>query len=288
MSKTKKLPTRSQVKSADRWDLESLYHNDETWETAFGKWEGQIGKYAKFRGTLSDSPAALAKCLKFDSQFDRVGERLGTYAHLKTAEDMADSCYQRMQGRYTHAATNAAEASSFIRPEILEMPATRLKKFLAAKELGPYRLQLERLVRYKPHTLSRGEEKLLAMQSEMAHAADKMFRQLTDADLNYYAEQFERSGFRGGLNRYRNQERDWQRLTGLTGARITRPACFIAGGRDKVLRFVPNVDLVENMKRWIDDLRVCEIINGAGHWIQQERPAQVNRLLTEFLRGLNP
>jgi pimeloyl-ACP methyl ester carboxylesterase len=111
---------------------------------------------------------------------------------------------------------------------------------------------------------------------------------LTDADLHYYAEQFERSGFRGGLNRYRNQERDWQHLTGLTGARITRPACFIAGSRDKVLRFVPNVDLVENMKRWVDDLRVCEIIEGAGHWIQQERPEAVNLLLGKFLRGLNP
>jgi oligoendopeptidase F len=60
-----------------------------------------------------------------------------------------------------------------------------LKKFLEAKVLRPYRLQLVRLVRYKPHTLSRGEEKLLAMQSEMAGTADKMFRQLTDADLKF-------------------------------------------------------------------------------------------------------
>jgi len=185
MSKTKKLPARKKVKPDDSWDLASLYSSDEAWETAFGKWERQIGKYASFRGRLSDSPAALAKCLKFDSQFDRVGERLGTYAFLKTAEDMADSRYQRMQGRYTHVATQAAEASSFIRPEILDISAARLKTFLAAKVLSPYRLQLERLIRYKPHTLSRGEEKLLAMQSEMAHAADKMFRQLTDADLKF-------------------------------------------------------------------------------------------------------
>jgi oligoendopeptidase F len=185
MSKTKKLPARAQVKSDDTWDLSSLYSGDEAWEEAFGKWERQVAKYAKFKGTLGESPAALAKCLKFDSQFDRVGERLGNYAFLKTAEDMAESKYQRMQGRYTHAATKAAEASSFIRPEILDIPAARLKKFLASKALAPFRLQLERLVRYKPHTLSRGEEKLLAMQSEMSHAADKMFRQLTDADLKF-------------------------------------------------------------------------------------------------------
>jgi oligoendopeptidase F len=187
MTKTKKLPTRSQVKEADAWDLASLYPDDEAWEMAFGKWEREIARYAKFRGTLGDSPAALAKCLKFDSQFDRVGERLGTYAFLKTAEDTADSRYQRMQGRFEHAATQAAEASSYIRPEVLGIAAARLTKFLSAKVLVPYRLQLERLVRYKPHTLSRGEEKLLAMQSEMSQAADKMFRQLTDADLKFGA-----------------------------------------------------------------------------------------------------
>ncbi|MFN0038544.1 MAG: alpha/beta fold hydrolase [Burkholderiales bacterium] len=109
---------------------------------------------------------------------------------------------------------------------------------------------------------------------------------LTKADLDYYVQQFERSGFRGGLNRYRNQDRDFERLTALSGARITKPACFIAGSRDKVLRFVPNVDLVENMKRWVDDLRVCKIIEGAGHWIQQERPDAVNTILRDFLATL--
>lgn len=109
---------------------------------------------------------------------------------------------------------------------------------------------------------------------------------ITEQDLDYYTARFEKSGFRGPLNRYRNQQRDWENLTGLTGARITRPACFIAGSRDAVLRFVSGVDMVENMKRWVDDLRSCEIIDGAGHWIQQERPREVNRILTGFLATL--
>lgn len=109
---------------------------------------------------------------------------------------------------------------------------------------------------------------------------------LTESDLDYYTAQFAKNGFRGPLNRYRNQDRDWERLTALEGAHITRPACFIAGSRDAVLRFVPNVDLVENMKRWVDDLRVCTIIDGAGHWIQQERPEAVNAALLEFLGTL--
>src|SRR6476660_2836094 len=119
MSKAKKLPTRRDVKPADTWDLSSLFKNDAEWEKAFSKWEREIPKYEKFRGTLGEGPAALAKCLTFDSDFERAGERLGSYAHLKTAEDMANSNYQRMMGRYDHAVTHAAEAASFIPPEIL-------------------------------------------------------------------------------------------------------------------------------------------------------------------------
>jgi oligoendopeptidase F len=183
--KAKKLPARSQVKVEDTWDLASLFKNDADWERAFENWEKQIPKYEKFRGTLGEGAAALAKCLVFDSDFDRQGERLGTYAHLKTTEDMAASEYQRMLGRYEHAATLAAEASSFIRPEILSLPEKTLKEYGEAKPLQRFRLPLERLIRYKPHTLGQGEEKLLAMQSEMAGAASRVFRQLTDADLKF-------------------------------------------------------------------------------------------------------
>ncbi len=184
-TKSKSLPARRDVKPADTWDLASLYPDDGSWEKAFAKWEKQIPKYEQFRGTLGDGPAALAKCFAFDSEFDRAGERLGTYAYLKTAEDMADSTYQRLMGRYEHAATQAGEAASFIRPEILSLPAARLQEYVASKPLRPFKLRLERLIRYKPHTLGPGEEKLLAMQSEMAGAADRVFRQLTDADLKF-------------------------------------------------------------------------------------------------------
>jgi oligoendopeptidase F len=183
--RTKKLLVRSKVKTEDTWDLSSLFKSDDEWEKAFVAWEKQIPKYAKFRGTLGDGPAALAKLFEFDCEFDRAAERIGVYASLKTTEDMADSRYQRMQGRYEHAATLAAEAASFIRPEILALSDKKLKEYLAAKQLSAFKLQLERLTRYKPHTLTPGEEKLLAMQSEMAGTADRVFRQLTDADLKF-------------------------------------------------------------------------------------------------------
>ncbi|TWT90881.1 Oligoendopeptidase F, plasmid [Pseudobythopirellula maris] len=181
----KKLPLRSKVKPADTWDLSSLFPSDKAWEEAFVKWEKKIKRYESFRGKLGDGPAALAKCLKFDSAFDRDGERIAYYAMLKTTEDQANSRYQEMSGRYEGAASRAAQAASFIRPEILGLSQAKLKKYQTAKELAPYRLTLERLVRYKPHTLSDAEEKLLAMQSEMAGSTSQIFRQLTDADLKF-------------------------------------------------------------------------------------------------------
>jgi oligoendopeptidase F len=183
--KQKTLPPRSKVKQADTWDLRSLYSNDKVWETDFAKWEKQIKRYEKFRGTLGQSAKQLAACLKFDASFDRQAERLGTYAFLKTTEDTANSEYQRMMGRYQHAASEAAQAASFIRPEILAIPTRKFQQFLKSKPLTLYRVMLERLVRYKPHTLSDGEERLLAMQSQMADTANQAFRQLTDADFKF-------------------------------------------------------------------------------------------------------
>ena len=184
MKNVKQLPPRSKVKPSDCWDLGSLFPGDDAWEKAFARWEKRIGGYAKFQGKLRGA-ATLAACLKFDQDFDRAGERLGTYAFLKTAEDTTDGKYQRMKGRYINAASRAAQASSFIRPEILSLPKARLKSLLADKRLAPYRLMLERLIRYKPHTLGKKEENLLAMQIEMAQASGEIFRQLNDADLKF-------------------------------------------------------------------------------------------------------
>lgn len=185
MANVKTLPARSKVKVGDTWDLSSLFANDDDWEKAFKQFEKQVPKFEKFRGTLSNSAKSLAACLKFDSDLDRIAERLGTYAFLKTTEDQTNSDYQRMMGRFQNIAVRAGEAASFIRPEILAIPKKKLDAFLASKELKHYRLSLERLLRFKKHTLSNKEEQLLAMQGEMAQAAGKAFRQLVDADLKF-------------------------------------------------------------------------------------------------------
>lgn len=109
---------------------------------------------------------------------------------------------------------------------------------------------------------------------------------LTTEDMAYYAEQFAAGGFRGPLNRYRNAERDFEELPELQGKRITQPALFIAGERDPVLDFLPGRKLTDVMDDHYADLRGKLLIPGAGHWVQQEAPAQVNAALLSFLSEL--
>jgi len=103
---------------------------------------------------------------------------------------------------------------------------------------------------------------------------------LTESDLDYFTGEFERTGFRGGLNRYRNMDRDWEELPQLAGAKVQQPALFITGDRDPVATFTS----MDAMKANVPNLRKVLTLPGCGHWTQQERPSEVNAALVEFLR----
>lgn len=105
-------------------------------------------------------------------------------------------------------------------------------------------------------------------------------------DVAYYAGEFDRAGFRGGLNWYRCLRLNSELLAPWRGAVIHQPSMFIAGERDGVLRFPASASQIDRFSTTLPGLRGCHILEGAGHWIQRERAAQVNELLLGFLRGL--
>lgn len=181
----KKVPKRNQVAASDCWDLTSLYASDQDWEQDFKRFESQISRYADYRGKLSEGPAVLLECLQFDRDMDRLAERLGTYAFLKTTEDQANHTYQALVARFQNVAVRAGQIASYLRPEILSIPAEQMQAYLDSPQLQEFRLVLERITRYREHTLSDSEEALLAMQGEMAQTASKVFGQLNDADLKF-------------------------------------------------------------------------------------------------------
>jgi pimeloyl-ACP methyl ester carboxylesterase len=100
------------------------------------------------------------------------------------------------------------------------------------------------------------------------------------------AADFARTGFRGGLNYYRNIDRNWELLAPWAGAIIQQRALFIAGTRDTVINSVIGRVPLEEMKTTVPNLQRQLLIEGAGHWIQQERPQQVTAALIQFLRDV--
>jgi len=109
---------------------------------------------------------------------------------------------------------------------------------------------------------------------------------LTDADVAFYAGEYARTGFRGGLNWYRNIDRDWELLAPYAGALVSVPALYVAGDRDPVVRF-PGMDrLIPNLSKFVPQLRRTMMLPGCGHWTQQERAAEVNAAMLEFLKAL--
>jgi oligoendopeptidase F len=185
MSNAVRVPTRNEIAVEDTWDLSSLYKDVQSWERDLKKLEQFQKQYEPYRGTMKQSAQRVAEFLKFDLQVDRIAERVGTYAQLRTTEDQANDEAKALFARYQTTVMKLAQAGSFFRPEILGLPANTLKEYLAADCLKPYRLLLERIIRFKKHTLSQKEEELLSLQGEMASTANQVFRQLNDADMKF-------------------------------------------------------------------------------------------------------
>jgi pimeloyl-ACP methyl ester carboxylesterase len=109
---------------------------------------------------------------------------------------------------------------------------------------------------------------------------------LTEADVDVYVDNFTRTGYRGGLNWYRNIDRNWQLLAPFSGSKITVPAMLIAGDRDLVLAFRGMDQVISNLRNDVPRLQKTLILPGCGHWTQQERPQEVNQAIIDFLKQL--
>jgi pimeloyl-ACP methyl ester carboxylesterase len=151
-------------------------------------------------------------------------------------------------------------------------PATTMRRFLAGLSAGNGGGSLGELV-----TLADGRGMV-----ERLPEPDALPDWLSPAELDAYVEAFARSGFTGGINWYRNLDRNWE-LGATLPDRIDVPAAFVAGASDPVLVMTP----YQGMEARIPDLRAVTIVDGAGHWVQQEKPDEVTDALLAFLGGLD-
>lgn len=116
-------------------------------------------------------------------------------------------------------------------------------------------------------------------------AGDPLPAWLTEAELDVYSGEFERTGLTGALNRYRNVDRDWEDLAAWDGAPITQPSLFIGGSLDASTTWM--ADAIDSYPTTLPGLVSSHILEGCGHWVQQERPDEVNALLTDWLRTVH-
>ncbi len=182
---TEKIPERKDVPPSDRWDLARLFDNENQWEELFRELEQSIDRYSEYRGRLAESVDLFTEALEFDLRVSRNIEKLYVYAHLKSDEDTANQVYLGLYQRAMNLYRRISEASSYLTPEIQSIPDDRMEGYIADSRLKQYTFFLEKILRFKPHTLSDEIEMILAMSGEVSQAASQVFSQLNNADLRF-------------------------------------------------------------------------------------------------------
>jgi oligoendopeptidase F len=174
---------RQDVRSGDRWNLEALYPDDGVWEADLKAVQALPALVESYRGRLGESAEVLAEALSAWFDANRKADKVWTYAHLRSDEDLGNSHYQSLAERAMTTYVKLSTAGSYIPPEILAIDDALMSQRMDGEALAPYRFWLEELLRGKPHTLSPAEERLMSMVSEPLASIHKVFSVLKNVDL---------------------------------------------------------------------------------------------------------
>jgi oligoendopeptidase F len=177
--------TRSEIPEADTWDLTHLFKTEEDYRALFSDLSDRYSKITEFKGHLGESADSLLAGLEYESRLDLIAERLQHYAGLRNSEDSSDNRNLARMAELTNLLTKVNEACSYIAPELQAIPDDRFQNFLDNPKLADWKISLSRLRRYKPHTLSEAEERLLTLASTVIRGHSETFSQLTNVDLNF-------------------------------------------------------------------------------------------------------
>jgi oligoendopeptidase F len=185
MTTARQIPSRSEIPEADTWDLTLIFNTEEEYRRSFTDLKDSYLKIAEFKGHLGESADALLDCLEYDSRLEQIAERLGHYSSLKNSEDSSDDKNLSRRAELTNLLTKVHEAGSYINPEIQTIPEDRFQSFLDDPKLANWKISLSRLRRYRRHTLSEPEERLLALGAPVIRGHSDTFSQLTNVDMKF-------------------------------------------------------------------------------------------------------
>ncbi|UCH65735.1 MAG: oligoendopeptidase F, partial [Ignavibacterium sp.] len=180
------LPAREDIDEKYKWNLTDIYNSDDDWEQDFEWIENNLSGYIQYVGKLNTNPETLLACLKFDDTIGIKLERLYLYAMLAKDGDMRVNKYQAMDDRIKSLYAKVSTESSFIKPELLEIDDNVLLGMIDSnEELKVYKHFIENLLRTKLHSLSKPEEHLLALSSEISQTPYSSYSMFTNADLKF-------------------------------------------------------------------------------------------------------
>ena len=185
MTMKSSIPDRKIIPHEHQWDLSPLFDSEETWESLYRDVDAGLQGYEAYRGRLDESAERFKEALDFHLTGTRRMEKLYTYAHLRNDEDQSNQHYLGMVQRARNLLTKASEMASFLVPEIQTITDARIQAFMQKESLAEYRFYLEKILRFKPHTLGEKEEHLLAMLGDLVAAPRQVFGQLDNVDLSF-------------------------------------------------------------------------------------------------------
>ena len=186
MAKQKQIPKRSEVEKQYTWATEDLFATDALWEESLEAAKVYPDMLEAFRGRLAASAEGLYDYLRLSDEIQVKVERLGNYAMRKSDEDTGNSFYQGMKGRIMNLYVAISSADSFSTPELISIPDETLERFMAEKpELALYKRKLSRIRRYKPHTLSDSEERILALSAQVTAGPGETASAFRNADIRF-------------------------------------------------------------------------------------------------------
>lgn len=181
----RKIPKRDQQNPKDCWDLSSLFSDETAWEAGLEELNQGIETLPQFKGSLGSSSEQLKRYLDTEQHLEQLDERLGYWAHLRTNEDAGNSEHQVRFSRYMQTATRFAAETSFFQPELLSIDPQKISEWIAEPAFDDYRIALQKILRFREHTLSKEEEKILAMQAEIRQTPSQVFESLCDVDFDF-------------------------------------------------------------------------------------------------------
>jgi oligoendopeptidase F len=177
---------RGKVADAYKWNLADVFPSEAAWKAQKEKIAAELPRLRDFRGKLGSSSQALADALELGSRLDKELSRLYVYASMLADQDTRLSEPQGMQQEMQQIYARFGAEASFIEPELLKVGSAAVETFIAAEpRLKVYTFYLRDIARRAPHTLSDGEEKILADAAPLAGSASNIYTILANADFPY-------------------------------------------------------------------------------------------------------